>query len=1124
DEGLRIIATYATTGGKFNIDTVPPPAPVAKANVVKLGVVQINWELEETGCRYDVYRSMKPIAENDPGELIKEKVMAKVVVDDPAVDGTYYYAVRAYDMAGNASMLSNSASLFVDSIKPQLKITPKPIGNDFIIVRVESSKPIEKKQLTMVLNFPAAQGQGTGAVTSITLGDLPIYNETVNSNGTYTYEYSVYLPQQIYYYNGELNITVNAPDLSGNIVESNAGLAVATIPVGTGGVVRSTNKQVEFYIPPGVKPIIPPAPGMENVRVDTEVTYFITHEYGGELENTAQQQESQPQSPTIDLSRQAQGIVMIGYSYDINLNLGVKEPEIYANASFQSQITFNGTPILELQIDPNALANIFPDYNSAGSQQDNKPIFQKLKVFFWKDEEKNSSGEVTQPGKWVVLKDSYFDPDKQVMVAPAERVTTYAVFAEQNPPKVSVISPKEDESVKTLTPRLEALVEDYGVGIAPESIDLKIDGVTVKHTYTSTEPMKGTVSYVPSQVLVPGEHIISLYARDVVGNATTRKWKFNIDNTAPEIASVTPASGLIMNMNKPVISAILSDIGGGVDKDSVEVFLDDQKVDAHYDEGSGRVVYIPDKLSDGKHKVKLTGKDKVGEAVNLEWEFTVDTTPPAVTDLAPDKESFAKANLTLSAKVVDALSVIDEQRLALKIDGNEVKYKFDPASEVISLDQEYNWIDGEHEITIVSADTLSNESQTKWQFKVDTLPPEIVTLIENKPSLAINKPVVLFNIHDSLSGVNKDTIALTKDGALVTFVYEETSGEVFYAPDEALSKDQHKFKIEVYDIAGNKASLELINSIDNVPPLISQLLPAQGSFIKDNSTIISALIQDDGVGVDENSVVVKIDGKPLNYAFDNSSGQMAEVRPNYRTNCRRVQAANTQVFSEGLHTVEIYVKDVNGNLTVLSWSFTVDTIAPVIGDIKCRDNFVSGDYVSDRPKINTNLYDATSGIDPDAIMVKINGNPATGFSFDTNSGNLSYCPEAPLANGHYTLSVDAKDKASNIAITKTIEFVVMEDLKVENIINFPNPFKESTKFTYILSRDADEVKIEVFDLNGELLYETTDLGRLSGYNETYWDGTNKYGEKLANGVYLYRITVTGNGQTVKMIKKMAVVK
>ncbi|HNG14126.1 MAG TPA: FlgD immunoglobulin-like domain containing protein, partial [Saprospiraceae bacterium] len=79
---------------------------------------------------------------------------------------------------------------------------------------------------------------------------------------------------------------------------------------------------------------------------------------------------------------------------------------------------------------------------------------------------------------------------------------------------------------------------------------------------------------------------------------------------------------------------------------------------------------------------------------------------------------------------------------------------------------------------------------------------------------------------------------------------------------------------------------------------------------------------------------------------------------------------------------------------------------------------------------------------------------------------------------------------------------------------YPNPFSTAMGFVYTLTGDRtpEHVRIRIYSVSGSLVKEITEqeLGilRVGTHVTDYkWDGTDMYGNKLANGVYLYQVVI-----------------
>ena len=127
-------------------------------------------------------------------------------------------------------------------------------------------------------------------------------------------------------------------------------------------------------------------------------------------------------------------------------------------------------------------------------------------------------------------------------------------------------------------------------------------------------------------------------------------------------------------------------------------------------------------------------------------------------------------------------------------------------------------------------------------------------------------------------------------------------------------------------------------------------------------------------------------------------------------------------------------------------------------------------------------------------------------------------------NGVYRLSVQAWDKSGNKAgeIEYEISFEVVLESSITNVLNYPNPFSTNTRFVFTLtgSQVPEAFKIQIMTVTGKIVKEVfkEELGDIRiGRNITdfAWDGTDMYGDRLANGVYLYRVITKINGEEIK---------
>ncbi len=202
---------------------------------------------------------------------------------------------------------------------------------------------------------------------------------------------------------------------------------------------------------------------------------------------------------------------------------------------------------------------------------------------------------------------------------------------------------------------------------------------------------------------------------------------------------------------------------------------------------------------------------------------------------------------------------------------------------------------------------------------------------------------------------------------------------------------------------------------------------------------------------------------------------------------------------------------------------------------------MNGDIVSPKPTISVFLKDENqflalsdtsvmevSILSPSGELEKMEANdprltfyPADEKSLESkNEARIELRPEFG-ENGKYQLQVKAKDVTGNSsgAYKYTVDFEVINELQISNVFNYPNPFTTSTQFVFTLTGEQlpEDMRIQIMTVSGSVIrdIEMHELGNLKiGLNRTSfkWDGTDEYGDQLANGVYLYRVLIKGQNE------------
>ena len=307
-----------------------------------------------------------------------------------------------------------------------------------------------------------------------------------------------------------------------------------------------------------------------------------------------------------------------------------------------------------------------------------------------------------------------------------------------------------------------------------------------------------------------------------------------------------------------------------------------------------------------------------------------------------------------------------------------------------------------------------------------------------------------------------------------------------------------------------------------------------GRFISPRPKI--SMLLEDSNGIDMGS---------FRFAISKNGGPFKEITEFTVTN--REQVTTVPIFygpvlSVGRYLFRIWARDLNGNGLdydggYKEFNLFVDKspdIEPPDVEIRLNQEILTdGMVLHQQPKFEVRLSDFY-GIDSSSIQflfarsdeqLAMLPNEAYDLVFDDahpKQANIVYAPN--LDNDEYQMQIFASDTSKNTHEGEILRFQLDEAVEIEDVSNVPNPIRTNTFFTYNLAQMPDQVTIKIYTIAGKLVRTIADASSKRGYNETYWDGRDEDGVRLANNAYFYKVTVEAENRQIERVGRLAILR
>ncbi|MBJ3181178.1 non-fimbrial adhesin SiiE [Salmonella enterica subsp. enterica serovar Stanley] len=576
-------------------------------------------------------------------------------------------------------------------------------------------------------------------------------------------------------------------------------------------------------------------------------------------------------------------------------------------------------------------------------------------------------------------------------------------------------------------------------------VDSDVTRVMVKVTYNGKTHEEAAVftngqwRFTPSASWADGSYQLAVVVEDLAGNVKeSAPFEVRIDTTTTInnivlLNDTGVQNDQLTNVAKP---SFRIDVPGDVVQ--VRVTLDGgANWNVIRKNADGQWIFdSPNTLVNGTYTLRVEATDEAGNIANKDLVFNIDTNiqvPTIALDAGQDTGANTADNITNISRPTFTIGNVDPDviKVVVTIDGHDYNatkvgagWQFTPGNAIP---------DGSYNITVTVEDKAGNTATSKpLPVVIDTTAEiESVTLVTDSGDsdvdniTKVDKPQFSIVTADDITHVRvkidnaANWIELTKGG----------DGRWIFNVGSALPDGQHTLLVDVTDIAGNVAQETLQFTIDTTlrePTIVLDPTHDTGDDTNDNLTRINKPVFIIGnVDNDVSHIVVHIDGR--DYTIENTGGNLT-FTPD-------------QPLSDGQHTISVTVTDIAGNTkTSAELKIEIDTQVQIDSVTLTTDSGVNDhDNVTNATRPS---FEIATPDDVTSVLVSFDGVNWTPISKNA-AGQWEFTAGSALPDGHYTLHVQATDRAGNTA-NSTLGFTVDTQIDGLSVVMLDDAGKDST--------------------------------------------------------------------------------
>jgi hypothetical protein len=137
------------------------------------------------------------------------------------------------------------------------------------------------------------------------------------------------------------------------------------------------------------------------------------------------------------------------------------------------------------------------------------------------------------------------------------------------------------------------------------------------------------------------------------------------------------------------------------------------------------------------------------------------------------------------------------------------------------------------------------------------------------------------------------------------------------------------------------------------------------------------------------------------------------------------------------------------------------------------------------------------------------------FSYNISNGSYDYLMVDPLEGVQRTTSNGSRSARIAMDNAQKSSQYSEDPTGSDHLAPFPNPFSENITIPFSTTKQNAFVQIAIYDLMGKRIADVVSENFGPGYHEAKWAGTDNSGNKVLQGVYIYRIRTSETGSDLR---------